>query len=139
MVHWQLRSWVFTHKNWPTWVEDRTWAPELHFVNGRYLLFFTGGGNDGKLASGVAITQTSDPFGSYKDIGTPLIESPQSLGGAIDPHHFKDPITGRHYLLWKADKPLSLQPSLIYIRELYPSGTAFRVNTFIVEIRYEMH
>ena len=105
------------------------WAPELHFVNGRYMVFFTGGGKNRKLASGVAVAQTRDPFGPYTDIGAALIQSPKSLGGAIDPHYFKDPLTGRHYLLWKADKPLALQPSLIYIRELHRSGTSFMVNT----------
>ena len=118
---------MFTKSNWPAWIKDRLWAPELHHMNGQYLVFFTGGGQDGKLASGVAIATTDDPFGPYKDMGTALTESPHSLGGAIDPHYFKDPVTGKDYLLWKEDKPLSLQPSLIYIRELQPSGTAFRV------------
>ena len=107
-------------------------------MNGRYLVFFTGGGKNERLSSGVAVAQTQDPFGPYKDIGNPLISSPLSLGGAIDPHYFKDPVTGRDYLLWKSDKPLSLQPSLIYIRELHPSGTEFRVNIFnkMTQLKY---
>ena len=39
--------------------------------------------------------------------------------------HFQDPQSGRDYLLWKEDKPLSLQASVILIRELHPSGIYF--------------
>ena len=97
-------------------------------MNGRYQVFYTGGGLDGTLSSGVAVAQTSDPFGPYKDMGQAMAESPGSLGGAIDPHFFHDPVSGKDYLLWKADNPLTLQASLIYMRELDNSGTAFRVS-----------
>ena len=120
---------MFTESNWPRWVADRLWAPELHLVNGQYRVYYTGGGTDGRLSSGVALATTSDPFGPYKDLGGAMAESPGSLGGAIDPHYFHDPLTHKDYLLWKEDRPLSLQASLIYIRELEPSGTAFRVSS----------
>ena len=126
-MKWIQNGWVFTESNWPNWVKDKMWAPEMHFVNGRYLVYFTGGGMDERLASGVAVSQTESPYGPYKDLGYPLIKSPFSLGGAIDPHYFKDPVTDRDYLLWKADQPFSLKPSLIYIRELWPNGTSFKV------------
>ena len=136
LVSWQLRSLVFTSSNWPAWVKDRTWAPEIHFVNGRYIVYYTAGMLDGRLSCGAAIAETSNPFGSYKDIGDPLVESPSSLGGAIDPHYFKDPKTRKSYLLWKADQPWSLQTSLIYIRELHFSGISFKVlsNFYIIHL-----
>ena len=72
------------------------------------------------------MAQTNDPFGPYKDIGRPLIVSAESLGGAIDPHYFKDPQSGRDYLLWKEDVTLAFPASIIYIRELHSSGIYFQ-------------
>ena len=74
---------------------------------------------------GAAVSEDNDPFGRYLDIGRPLVSSRESMGGVIDPHYFKDPPTGRSYLLWKEDKPLALQTSIIMIRELHPSGLHF--------------
>ena len=74
---------------------------------------------------GAAVSEDNDPFGRYLDIGRPLVSSRESMGGVIDPHYFKDPPTGRSYLLWKEDKPLALQTSIIMVRELHPSGLAF--------------
>ena len=41
-----------------------------------------------------------------------------SLGGAIDPHYFKDPLSGRDFLLWKEDKPMALQASDSKLHEI---------------------
>ena len=127
MIRWEFRSWVFTPTTWPKWAQDSMWAPELHFVNGRYIVYFTAREAAGRMCCGAAIAQTSDPFGPYLDIGKPLVRSSDSLGGAIDPHYFKDPNTGHDYLIWKEDQPLSLQPSIIYLSRLAPSGVFLKV------------
>jgi len=126
LVEWQLRSWVFTPATWPSWAEDSMWAPELHNVNGRYIVYYTARGGNGQLSIGAALAQSSDPFGMYLDIGKPLVKPSESMGGAIDPHYFKDPLTNKDYLLWKEDKPLTLQPSIIYLHELSLSGIFFK-------------
>lgn len=126
LVSWTLRSWVFSSHSWPAWAKDNMWAPELHNVNGRYILYFTARDRGGRTGIGAAIAQTSDPFGPYLDIGRPLITSAESLGGAIDPHYFKDPQSGRDFLLWKEDKKMPFPTSIIYSRELHSSGIYFK-------------
>lgn len=66
------------------------WAPEIHFVNGRFMVYFSARKkSNSKLAIGVAIsTDPKNPFGPYEDYGTPIIED---FYGAIDIHYFKDP------------------------------------------------
>ena len=139
MVRWELQSWVFTPDTWPSWAEDSMWAPELHNVNGRYIVYFTARGSNGQLSCGAAVAQTSDPFGPYLDIGKPLVQPTDSLGGAIDPHYFKDPVTGKDYLLWKEDKPMTLEPSIIYLSELSTSGVFIKVNTNNVKLICEIN
>ena len=60
----------------------------------------------------------------YRDIGKPLIVDENSVAGALDPHYFLDPVSDKHFLIWKEDDPLV--PSLIKIRELRSDGLAFR-------------
>jgi len=126
LVTWTRKSWVFSRDSWPAWARDNMWAPELHNVNGRYITYFTARDYAGRTVIGAAIAQTSDPFGRYLDIGRPLITSAESLGGAIDPHYFKDPRSGRDFLLWKEDVKLPFPASIIYIRELHSSGIFFK-------------
>ena len=124
LVNWRPRGWLIRSTNWPVWARGRMWAPELHFVNGRYITYFTAADIDDKLNIGAAVATTDDPFGEYRDIGKPLVVKRQSLAGAIDPHYFKDPVSGKDYLLWKEDN--IFQTSLIQIRELNKDGISFR-------------
>ena len=78
----------------------------------------------GQLNIGAAVAKSSDPFGDYRDIGKPLIVDENSVAGALDPHYFLDPVSDKHFLIWKEDDPLV--PSLIKIRELRSDGLAFR-------------
>ena len=49
-----------------------------------------------------------------------------SIAGPIDQHYFKDPLSGKDYLIWKTDElVLPFNPSVVYIQELAESGTAF--------------
>ena len=65
LVTWKLVRHVFSPTQLPVWAVDRFYAPELHLVGGRYLLYFTAGDNQGKLRCGVALATSEDPFGDY--------------------------------------------------------------------------
>ena len=52
-----------------------------------------------------------------------------SVVGPIDQHYFKDPSTGKDYLIWKTDKLLPFNPSDVFIQELDPSGISFTVGS----------
>ena len=125
LVAWEPRGHVFTgNGNWPAWAEARMWAPELHWVKGAYVVYFTAADSLDKLNIGAAVAMYSDPFGSYRDIGGPLIFDDNPVAGALDPQYFLDPVSNKHYLIWKEDDPLV--PSLIKMRELRTDGLAFR-------------
>ena len=65
LVTWKLVRHVFSPTQLPVWAANRFYAPELHLVGGRYLLYFTAGDNQGKLRCGVALATSEDPFGDY--------------------------------------------------------------------------
>ena len=87
---------VFTHDKRPEWAYRDFWAPEIHFVNGTYLAYFSARQkSDNRLAIGVAISQNpTNPFGPYEDFGQPIIEGEP---GVIDIHWFRDPVYVAQY------------------------------------------
>ena len=42
-VNWIPKGHVFPAGSWPDWAVENMWAPEIHFVNGTFLVYFTGG------------------------------------------------------------------------------------------------
>lgn len=79
---------VFPPLDWPVWAERDMWAPEIHFVNEEFHVYFAARDReDQKLKIGCAISSTG-PWGPYQDIGFPFIYYEL---GAIDVHWFKDP------------------------------------------------
>ena len=65
------------------------WAPEIHFVNGSFHVYFSAKSNiNGRFSIGVA--QSNNPTGSFLDVGKPIIENSEL--GVIDVHWFKDPM-----------------------------------------------
>ena len=49
--------------------------------------------------------------------------------GCLDQTYFLDPVTGKHYLLWKTDKLVPLIIGIIYIQELEETGLAFKAGS----------
>eukprot|EP00090_Calanus_glacialis_P047331 TRINITY_DN9771_c0_g1_i2.p1 TRINITY_DN9771_c0_g1~~TRINITY_DN9771_c0_g1_i2.p1 ORF type:complete len:263 (+),score=49.82 TRINITY_DN9771_c0_g1_i2:35-823(+) len=76
LVNWERRGWVFPRGSWPSWAYVDMWAPEIHFVNGIFTVYFTARKkNTKKLSVGVASSlEPLNPFGPYEDLGHPLIE-----------------------------------------------------------------
>ena len=83
-------SYVFQKDAWPGWADKDAWAPEMHWVNGNYLVYFSMRKRiDDQHAIGVAVsTNKSNPFGPYADLGHPIVQHPT---GTIDVSWFRDP------------------------------------------------
>ena len=137
MVDWELRGHVFPAGGWPVWCSNNMWAPEIHWVNGRFLAYFSCSEPNSRHSVGVAVpVSEDDPFGPYVDaLGVPMIyHNEDSVLGCIDQHYFKDPKTGKDYITWKTDQLLPLKTSLVYIQEITSNGTAFKEGSYKVRI-----
>ena len=135
LVSWDHQGYIFPAGSWPAWCDHNMWAPEIHFVNGRYLAYFSCAAANDRRSVGVAVSQSDSYLGPYEDIGVPLIyHNEDSVVGCLDQTYFKDPITGRDYLLWKTDKLVPLIIGVIYIQELEESGTAMKNGSSKVKV-----
>ncbi|HEY5934320.1 MAG TPA: family 43 glycosylhydrolase [Kofleriaceae bacterium] len=106
---------------------DRNWAPEMHEVGGKFLVYYTSVNAADVLSIGVA--SSSSPLGPYVDRGSPLVEHPQ---GVIDATYVA--AGGKHYLAYKIDGNSVGEPTPIYLRELAADGMAFAAGSAQVEI-----
>jgi len=113
----------FPGGTWPSWAYMDMWAPELHFINGVFTLYFSARmKTTRKLALGVAVAKDlGDLFSGFKDLGYPLL---QHHKGLIDPHFYRS--DDSNFLLWKTDNNADGEESAIYIQELQEDGLAFQ-------------
>lgn len=106
---------------------NRNWAPEMHEVNGKFLVYYTSVNAADVLSIGVA--HATSPLGPFTDRGSPLVEHPQ---GVIDATYVK--AGGKHYLVYKIDGNSVGQPTPMYLRELSADGLSFAPGSAQVEL-----
>ncbi len=114
----------------PSWAANggRNWAPEMHKIDDKYVVYYTTVNGANQLSIGASWADT--PLGPYTEIPGPLVEDPQ---GVIDSNYFQD-TDGKRYLSYKIDGNASSKPTPIYIRELSSDGLSFAPGSSQVEI-----
>ena len=99
MINWEALGNAFGGLNRPEWVsESSVWAPDINYINGKYVLYYALGCWDtsDRSASGVAVSDR--PEGPFTDLGMLVDMETQGVGNSIDPNFFDD---GEHkYLFW---------------------------------------
>lgn len=105
----------------------RNWAPELHEVGGKFLVYYTSVNAQNVLSVGVAAADA--PTGPFVDRGAPLVEHSQ---GVIDASYVE--AGGKRYLVYKIDGNSVGQPTPILLRELAPDGMAFAPGSAAIEL-----
>jgi arabinan endo-1,5-alpha-L-arabinosidase len=86
--------------DWKPWAEGgRLWAPDINYVDGKYILYYAMGvwGNMELSASGVAVADK--PEGPFQDKGMVVSYQNTGVGNSIDPMLFIDD-DGTKYLYW---------------------------------------
>lgn len=109
LVTWTHRGYVFSNANKPAWAPSTAdfWAPDIQYVNGKYVIYFTvAGGGAGTPAIGVATA--SSPTGGWTASGSALIPARSWLmpglsssvaQAIIDPFFYTGP-DGARYLYY---------------------------------------
>eukprot|EP01118_Nematostelium_gracile_P017444 TRINITY_DN744_c0_g1_i1.p1 TRINITY_DN744_c0_g1~~TRINITY_DN744_c0_g1_i1.p1 ORF type:complete len:328 (-),score=72.21 TRINITY_DN744_c0_g1_i1:130-1113(-) len=119
---WNLEGYIFNSSNIPKWAIGDTWAPEIHYINGQYVVYFVARNTDGVLCIGAATAPSVT--GPFTDIGQPLVNN--HTMGMIDPTYYND--NGVGYLIWKEDGNGANPPEKytpIWLRPLNPDGLSF--------------
>ncbi|MDB5264191.1 MAG: glycoside hydrolase [Adhaeribacter sp.] len=88
------------------WNRSNIWAPEIHFMNGRWYIYYAAGSKPGgpfiNQRSGVLESVSDDPFGPYEDKAMLYtgdnIQDAASVKWAIDLSPFR--MNGQLYAVW---------------------------------------
>ena len=116
LASWTKKGAVFASQ--PAWAASHFWAPELHKVGGKYVVYYSAKSSaTGVFAVGAGWSTSA--LGPYTDLGKPLVTAPSP--GVIDAHYFKAS-SGKHYILFKVDGNAVGQPTPIRIQELAADG-----------------
>lgn len=118
LVSWKLEGTVFDPSTKPKWATGDFWAPEIHKVGSKFVVYFSAR-NAANNALAVGAASASNVLGPYTDLGQPLVNDPNP--GVIDAHYFRAP-SGEHYLLWKVDGNATNTSTPIRIQALAPDG-----------------
>ena len=118
----------------PPWTTGWTSAPDVRYVDGRYVMWFSSPDIDDILATGVpakciGVGVSTSPFGPFIVARQPVICNPS---GSIDPRTFVAP-DGQSWLDWKADVNAAWgpaqdpdlpqnQPTVLWAQQLAPDG-----------------
>lgn len=102
---WEYLGTVFDDTNRPSWATMRSglWAPDVRYVNGQYVLYFTvtdttaNPGSDNAIGMATAPTPTGPWTASEEPVIAPRKAPDGSYWWTIDPALFTD-VDGTHYL-----------------------------------------
>jgi arabinan endo-1,5-alpha-L-arabinosidase len=105
-VVWEHIGFILHEGKKPAWIGGCDfWAPEVHKVGDQYVAYYSAHGHDGRFRIGAAMaTHAAGPFVPHD---VPVASNDEV--GLIDSSFFRDPTSGRLYLLWKEDRN-ALQP-----------------------------
>ncbi len=109
----------------PAWVRrGYTWAPDVRYIHGRYVMWFTGWLlHHDPITECIGVATSASPLGPFTGPPTPSI-CQLDRSGSIDPRTFVDS-QGNLWLDWKSDDNADLTSSThstIYAQRLSPDG-----------------
>lgn len=131
LVNWELVGTAFTDEIRPTF-EPRggLWAPDINYVNGRYLLYYSMSVWGGEWTCGIGVATADKPEGPFTDQGKLFRSNEIDVQNSIDQFYIED--NGRKYLFWGSfrglyaielsDDGLSLKPGA---EKRQVAGTAY--------------
>ena len=83
----------------PDWAEKSSlWAPDINYVDGKYVLYYALGIWAGVINSGSGVAVADSPEGPFTDVGKVVDFSNTGVLNCIDPNYFED--KGKKYLIW---------------------------------------
>jgi beta-xylosidase len=99
---------------------DRTWAPEVMQVRGRWLLYYTAA-NPKKKMQCVGVAIADSPKGPFRDPSPEPLVCQTDQGGTIDANPFRDE-DGKLYLYYKSDGNAVGKHTIIWGQRLSDDG-----------------
>lgn len=118
-----------------SWNNNRLWAPELHFIDGEFYIYYTAGesaDNNNSMRMGVLKAATGDPQGAYEEMGRLV---PTTDRWAIDPTPLA--FEGRQYVVWSGWEGMTDGQQNLYMAEMSDPWTIAGDRVLIAEPEFD--
>ncbi len=116
-------SWGLHHQQGP-WIDRDYWAPGVFNIGSTWFAYSPVRVSPTRFC--LTVASGPSPSGPFRDIsGDRPIQCEdvnRDPGGSIDPQPYRDPATGKNYLLWKSSGKVASHPSSIKATELADNG-----------------
>ena len=131
LVNWELVGPAFTDATRPSFEpKGGIWAPDINFVNGKYLLYYSMSVWGEEWTCGIGVATADKPEGPFTDHGKLFRSNEIGVQNSIDPFYMEE--EGKKYLFWGSfrglyvielsDDGLSLMPG---VEKRQVAGTAY--------------
>lgn len=98
LINWYYTGSAFNDTTRPTSFQGNLWAPDVNFINGKYVLYYSMSVWGGEWDCGIGVAIADYPWGPYKEFAK-LFDSRQiGVQNSIDPFFIED--EGKKYLFW---------------------------------------
>lgn len=98
LVNWYFAGAAFDKKTRPTSFKGNLWAPDINFIDGKYVLYYSMSVWGGEWDCGIGLAVSDYPWGPFEDFAK-LFDSKQiGVQNSIDPFFIED--KGEKYLFW---------------------------------------
>ena len=98
LVNWYFAGTAFNDSTRPTSFDGNLWAPDVNYIDGKYVLYYSMSRWGGEWECGIGVAVADHPWGPYEDF-MKLFDSRQiGVQNSIDPFYIED--QGEKYLFW---------------------------------------
>ena len=118
LVSWELVGTAFTDATRPSFEpKGGIWAPDINYVEGRYLLYYSMSVWGGEWTCGIGVATADKPEGPFTDQGILFRSNEIGVQNSIDPFYIEE--DGKKHLFWGSFRGL-------YTIELSDDGLSVR-------------
>lgn len=117
LVNWKYERNAFSNATKPNWQNGNAfWAPEMQYINGKYVLYFSWAKMNGAAVSHTAVVTADSPLGPFPN-SKPLLKNDEFGSNCIDQFYYED--NGKKYMFYGSFQG-------IYVTELEDDGLSVK-------------
>jgi arabinan endo-1,5-alpha-L-arabinosidase len=98
LVKWEPLGGYFTNDSRPSFFAGDIWAPDINYINGKYVLYYALSKMGEMNNNGIGRAVSDKPEGPFEDLGPLFRSSEIGVQNSIDEVYIED--EGKSYLAW---------------------------------------
>lgn len=98
LINWYFIESAFSNETRPTSFTGNLWAPDINYINKKYVLFYSMSRWGGELDCGIGVAIADQPYGPFTDYAKLFDSQEIGVRNSIDPFYMED--DGEKYLFW---------------------------------------